>query len=161
MKTKLLCYLGALLLLSGLFCSCEKEPEASVFYYTEYCISSSETRVWSLSDQQIIHLRDLYLQFNDDLRRLSERHKWEKTATKGNLPVGDEDAIAEFDNRLLPEVEELISTYQEKINALGFPDGDYFRLKILCTLYKEIKIADIVRHYSSYIAEHEFELKTN
>ncbi len=30
MKTKLLCFIGGILLISGLFCSCEKEPEVMI-----------------------------------------------------------------------------------------------------------------------------------
>ena len=161
MKTKLLCILGSLLLLSALFCSCEKEPEASVLYYTSYWAGVAEGSVLPLLNPlEDTPLDTRYKQFQNDLNRLSKRHEWEKTATKGHLSDVDEDAIAEFNDRLLPEVEELISTYQEKFNALEFPDGEFLRLNVHCSLYKKIKIADIDRYFS-YIAEHEFELKTN
>ena len=163
MKTKLLCYLGALLLLSGLFCSCEKEPEASVEYFTSYWVRvSSEESIQPFSTPGNITLLDsLYQQFRIDLSELSRRQVWEKPSAKGHLSDEDEDAIAEFNERLLPEAEKIIAAYQQKFNALDFQEGEFLQLEIHCTLQKKIKIADMERYFQESLTEHVIELRTN
>lgn len=153
MKTKLLCYLGALLLLSGLFCSCEKEPEASVEYSTYYGFYASSKESIQPFSQKYPLLDSLCQQFHIDLFSLSTRQVWEIPTAKGHLSDGDEDAIAEFNERLLPEAEKIIDAYLHKFSALVFQEGEFLQLEIHCYLQKKVKIADM-RRYSPRLREH-------
>lgn len=117
-----------------------------------------------IRDQSIRSQSDsLIMALYYDLNDLRKRQCFEVPAAKGHISDkdGDAAAIAEFHDRMLPEAEETISAYQEKLKALEFQDGEALHIIIRCSLRKTLKIADIERLFTEITAEHEFELKIN
>ncbi len=134
--------LAGLLLLSGLFCSCEKEPEVTNCYSISYNTKIEEGSVDYHYDPTL-ELYRLRIQLATDLYKLTQYQSWEVPTTKGHINDGNSDAIAEFYNRLQTETVRLISTYKDAPPSYEFKDKEHFTITIDCSLVKSVKTADL------------------
>ncbi len=160
MKTKLLCFIGGILLISGFFCACEKEPEVTIHYFLHSSTSIEEGSVRPGATEELTPLDTLFAGF---FRNMPETRKsWEVPAKRGLIAVEDEKARAEFQLRL-PYIEAHIAQYQEEFRALGLPDGQYVHLGITYELYKIVSYTDAMMRYTTFSTQLDslkFELKT-
>ena len=160
MKTKLLCFIGGILLISGLFCACEKEPEVTIHYFLYSSTSIEEDSVRPGGTEEPTRLDTLFADFARSLS--AKRKSWDVPAKRGQIAAEDEKARAEF-HLCLPSVEARIAQYQEIFQTLGLPDGQCLHLGITYELYKIVSYTDAMMRYTTFSTQLDslkFELKT-
>ena len=132
MKKFGLFFVFALVLLTGMFSSCNKEDKLALYYF--YCDVTDRTAPSTIEDPE---LRAVYTQlltdFINDLSKLKMSEIYETNVVDGRFGPEDEKQIAKYDIRL-PDLKDLEAKYKKRIEDLSAPDELAFFIRGAFTL---------------------------
>ncbi|MBO4536939.1 MAG: hypothetical protein J5702_07000 [Bacteroidales bacterium] len=153
---RILYLISGIILLSGVFASCEQAYKVTIYRLT--CGATEYTGPGDIADP---NLEAVYIRLLDDLMndlsllRLDEM--WTVNIYDDNFKEQDEKRVAQF-NKYLPKVKELEATYKKRIEEIEITSTSSFCIKLQYILSRSVP-AD----YASALClqEYSFELKYN
>ena len=119
-KLGFLCLCG-LVLLTGVFSSCNKEDKLALYYF--YCDVTERTAPTDIEDPE---LRAIYVNlltdFIDDLSKLRMSEVYETNVVNGKFGPEDEKQVAKYDVRL-QDLKDLEAKYRKRVEDLDVESG--------------------------------------
>ena len=121
-------FLCGLVLLTGVFSSCNKEDKLALYYF--YCDVTDRTAPSEIQDPA---MRAVYVQlltdFIDDLSKLKMSEIYETNVVNGKFGPEDEKQVAKYDVRL-QDLKDLEDKYRKRVEGLGEQSGLAFYFQV-------------------------------
>lgn len=150
-----LSFIGGILLLSGVFASCEEEYKVTIYRLS--CGATEYTGPGDIADPE---LEAVYIRLLDnlmtDLALLRLDEMWTVNIYDDNFTKEDEKRVETF-NKYLPKVKELEASYKKRIEEIEITSTSSFCIKLQYILSRSVP-ADAS---ALCLQEYSFELKYN